>query len=247
MARPLYPRKKKSPEEPEAPLWQNPYLVLSGVSIFALIGVACYHFIIAPSTISDRTGATEKTGLFSFFGHTMFSKNQPLDLGNEEMESLGISSSSRKAFAGVHAENYREMRRLASMQKYEGIRLQCDERRQMLADAALKRNNGVGVEFKAAIAALQETDNLGIMKLENLLQSETAKGDMSSEKLDVIIYAYQTLGETYTKKQMKEKAKSSYLNMLRLMKERAPQEQEAQFSEAVAKVEELRVTTAPGN
>ncbi|MFZ2959872.1 MAG: hypothetical protein WA705_23585 [Candidatus Ozemobacteraceae bacterium] len=247
MARPLYPRKKGATEKPEAPLWRNPYLVLSGLGVLALSSVATYHFVFAPAVISDRTGSAEKGGFFSFLNRPLFSKNQPLELATEEMEALGIASSAGKAFVGVRAENYREKRRLSAMQKYEGIRIQGDERRQRLLDVQVMRNSGMGLEFKEAFTALQDADNLGIMKLENLLQSEVAKGGMSGEKLDIVIYAYQTLGETYAKKQMKEKAKGSYMNMLRLMKERAPQEQDAQFSEAISKVEELRVTTTPGN
>lgn len=244
MARPLTPRKKTNQNEPEPSLWKNPYILAGGFGILLLSGVTVYHFTIGSNVIGDRTGTTGSG--FSLFGRQMFTTKPSLELGGDDLEAMGISSQSRRAFVGVKPENFREKRRLFALQKYEGIRTQADDRRKLMVESQLARSTGFGGELKNAFASLQDADNLGIMKIENLLQGEIKKGGMSSEKLDMMIHAYQTLAETYARKQMKEKARGAYMNVLRLMKERAPSEQEAQFNDAITQVEAVRVT-APDN
>jgi len=244
MARPLSPRRKPNPEQSDPALWRNPYLLLAGLGALALSGVTVYHFAIRSNVISDQTGSGGSG--FSLFGRGVFSSKPSLELGGDDLEKMGISSGSRKAFIGVQAENFREKRRLFALQKYEGIRTQADERRKLMVESQLARSTGFGAELKSAFSSLQDADNLGIMKIENLLQVEVKKGGMGAEKLDMMIHAYQTLAETYARKQMKEKARGAYMNVLRLMKERAPAEQEAQFNDAIGQVEAVRVT-APDN
>jgi len=252
MPRPLYPRKKPGPDQhPDVPLWRHTSLQLAFLGVVGLAGVFVYHFFLAPPSLSSDPSGTGASGggFFSAIQKTLFKPKASLELDNAEMNALGIASSSTRSFAGAKAENFREKRRLSALQKYEGIRQQGDERRQRLNDLRTQRNSGVGLELKEALQSLQDADNLGIMKLESLLQRESHPGGHTEgEKLDVLIFAWQNLAEAYSQKQMKEKAKDAYLNMVRLMKERAPADQEPQFNDAIARIGQLDPSaTSPGN
>ncbi len=218
-------------------------MLLSGIVVLAaaFLGAVGHHLFISRGSVRDTT-ADSKPGFFKSLGKSIFSNKISLDVASEEMDALGISSESRRVFAGMKAEDQREKRRLYALQKYEGGRQQAEQRRQMLIDEQMKRNTEAGKTLRDAIQDLLEADNLGIMRIESMLNAEMAKGGARQENMDTLIFAYQMLGDAYSKKNMKGKARDAYLNYFRLMKERAPVEQEPEWNNAMSEFEKLDPT-----
>ncbi|MBF0410671.1 MAG: hypothetical protein HQM10_25225 [Candidatus Riflebacteria bacterium] len=238
-------RKKKKDTENEPSLWFNPYMIAVVILTLLLIGVIVYHFFLSTPVI-DQKPAGQNDGFFSFLKTGLFARKTPTDISIEEYDSIGISSDSIKAFAGVKAENFRDKRRIFALQKVEAIRMQNEESRRQIAERNEQRSRGTSLELKEAVEALNDSESLGIMKLESIIQRELSKEEANTEKIDVLIFACQILAENYSKKQMQEKAKDTYLNMLRLLKERAPAEQGQHFDGAIAELQSQPIT-AGGN
>lgn len=184
-----------------------------------------------------------KSGMFSFFGRTIFSQKPTVDLSNEEMDALGIPEESRKAFEGVKPENFREKRRLYAMQKYEGGRKVAEDRQKAMAEFVQSRNDHTSGELREAIESLRDSESLGLMKLESFASREAARQGSEKRNDDSLIFAYQTLSATYAKKNMKSKAKEAFLSYLKLMKEKAPGDQGQVCDQAISEVEKLNVTS----
>lgn len=246
MVKPLAGRRKPAPEPPRES-WLSkkaPTLLIGGVVVLAavLVGAIGHHFFIGQGQMRDKT-SSGRSGFFQSLGKSIFSNKLSLDVTSEEMDALGITTDSRRVFAGMKAEDQREKRRLYALQKYEGGRQQADQRRQMILDEQMKRNTEAGKALKDAIGDLLEADNLGIMRIEGMLTAEMAKGGARQENMDTLIFAFQMLGDAYTKKNMKGKARDAYLNYYRLMKERAPVEQEPEWKGAMSEFEKLDPTS----
>lgn len=253
MARPpLQHRRKESKKPAEESAWLSPYLIGAFFGVFALTSVTFYHFFYAGSVVEDRTGVTQsagsqiKTAVASFFGRTVFSQKPTTDLAKDEIDALGISPETQKQFEGAAPENYREKRRLYAMQKYAGARKIADERHRILSEEAAHRNTPAAAELKDAIESVQDSENLGLMKLESFVSTQINNKSYDRNSIDTVIFACQNLTEIYVRKNMKDKAKESYLNYLRLMKEKAPEDQGQGADQAISEVEKINVT-ATGN
>ena len=87
--------------------------------------------------------------------------------------------------------------------------------------------------------AAEDSNTLGIMKLEGMLKEKllTSGGDRAD--LDVYIFAYERLAKAYEKKNMEEKAKEAYLNAFKLMKVQAPESQGPDWDSAIGNVEQI--------
>ncbi|RCK74616.1 MAG: hypothetical protein OZSIB_0103 [Candidatus Ozemobacter sibiricus] len=249
MVRPLYPRPKPEPA-PEPPWWKSPSILGAGVGILALAVVAVVHFGTGPGVIDPGagpgSGAARDGGWFSFLKPSRYIRPKPIDvIAEEEWRELGLASGT-VAPPALKAENYREKRRLYAFQKYETVRQLAREKENERTEFERRRSTPTAMTLKEAVSALEDSDNLGIMKLESLLKEELQKQGAKSENLDILIFAFQNLGDTYTRKNMKQKAKEAYLNAFRLLKEKAPSEEGAQWDAAMAEIEKLDATT-PGN
>lgn len=249
MVKPLYPRRK--PESaPETPWWKSPSILGAGVGVLALVLVAVLHFGTGPGTIDPSagpgSGAAKDGGWFSFLKPSRFIRPKPIDvIAEEEWRDLDLAPGA-VAPPAIKAENFREKRRLYAFQKYETARQLAREKENEKAEFERRRSTPTAQNLKEAVFALENSDNLGIMKLESLLNEELVKHGAKSENLDILIFAFQNLGDIYTRKNMKKKAKDAYLNAFRLLKEKAPSEEGAQWDAAMAEIEKLDATT-PGN
>ncbi len=251
MVRPLYPPRRKNQQENNQlpPWWKSSYIWLAGLCIAAVGGVTVYHFTgggvpgLSSGTISDSTPSGKGDGgYFSFLkGSNLWRKtSNSLDTNADELAELGLPSETVKAFAvDPKADNYREQRRRYAMEKYEAGRSLADEHEKERESFQRQRSSPVALELKDAITALDASDNLGVLKLEGLLQEQLLKTGGKRENLDILVYAFQNLGDVYTRKNMKLKAKESYLSAFQLMKEQAPAEQGPEWDRVIAEVGRL--------
>lgn len=254
MVRPLYPPRKPpvSKVVQKKSIWDNPYAYIIGAaaSIIILIVVIGIHLVSGSGKMDPgkSTGSSRGTsgGLFSFLNpSSRWKKSLNLD-SDQELSGVGIPPEARSAFAGTKAENFRDKRLLYALQKYEGARKLASEREKSIAEFRAKRETPTSLRLKEAMESLDTLDNLGVMRLENLLHEELMSRGGKRENLDVLIFAFQNLAQIYEEKNMRQKAKESYANAFKLMKEQAPPEQGAAWDEAISNIENL-VVTSPGN
>ncbi|GAB4267808.1 MAG: hypothetical protein Kow0029_02600 [Candidatus Rifleibacteriota bacterium] len=246
MVRPLYPPRKKSPPPPP-PWWKNPHLVGAAAVVVLLAAIFFHHFmnsgVIDPEALPSGNG--ESQGLFGFLRPSKYFKSDDkiADIQRQKLAEMGINETVEALNKKVEAKDLREQRRILLIRKYEAARetsMKFQEERQ----AQRKRlNSPTSMQLKDAVIALEASDNLGIMKLESLLQEKLMNQGARSEDLDVIIYAYESLAKVYEKKNMQEKAKEAYINAFKLMKKRAPDEQGPDWDNAISNVEQMRTTS----
>lgn len=252
MARPLYPPRRKHGQEehPLPPWWKSPQLWLAGLCVATVAGVTLYHFggdlgipgLPTSSTISDPTSTGKGGGYFAFLkGSNLWRKtSSSLERNEDELVELGLPSETIRVLAvDTKAENYRDRRRRFAIEKYEAGRRLADEQEKEQSDFQRQRSSPVALELKDAVMALDASDNLGILKLEGLLREQLLKSGGKRENLDILVYAFQNLGDMYTRKNMRLKAKESYLSAFQLMKEQAPAEQGPEWDRVIAEVGRL--------
>lgn len=250
MVRPLYPPRKKAPPPPP-PLWKNPQLVGATAIILVLVVVFVYHFyssrIINPQALPG--GEQESEGLFSFLEPSQYFKanSKVADLQKEKLQKMGIKESSEALSGEVEAKDLREQRRILAMRKYEAARETAEHRRREREKLVNRLNSKTSQELKRAVVALEASDNLGIMKLETLLEEKLMEKGAKSEDLDVIIYAYNSLAKVYEKKRMLDKAKNAYVSAFKLMKRRAPADEEPEWNAAIDEVEQMQTPATSGS
>lgn len=250
MARSLLPHKRTREFVKDAPLWKNPYIFGIALSTLVLLVVFSYHFLREESVLIDKPSSSGKTSLFSsLFGKSYTSSKEPLELSEEEMDIIGIPKEQRKSFMALKPENFREKRRLFAMNKHQEIQKLGEERHQAIVLINEQRNSRVGQGLRDAIAAINESDNLGIMKLEGLLTNEMA--NPKTENSDSIIVGFISLGDVYAKKGMKQKAREAYLNALKLMKDTSQLESDQMFAQSFEELSksdgQSLIPTSPGN
>lgn len=252
MVRPLYPlrnNRKKKPEQ-QPPLWKNPYII--GICSFLILlgGAFIYHISGYGNTaISDKSTADASKGFFSFLKPSKFLKSSgnARSLEEQQLLRMGISSDSKVLKAKIKAKDLREERRINAMRKYEASRETAMEHRRTREKQLKRLNSPTARELKKAVLALEASDNLGIMKLESLLNNHLRKTGGDSKDLDVLIYAYDSLAKVYEKKNMRDKAKEAYINEFKLMKRKAPSGSGDGWNNAIDKVESMRTTTSRSN
>lgn len=244
MVRPLYPPRKKMPP-PAPPLWKNPQLV-SAAAIVAMIAIAfVYHFfssgIIDPEAVP---GQQNSSGVFSFLKPSKYFKSDKkiAEIQKKQLGEMGINESVQALNTEVQAKDLREQRRILAMRKYEASRETAEKKQQEREELRRKLSSSTSRQLKDAIVALEASDNLGIMKLERLLEEKLLSEGAKREDLDVIIFAYDSLARVYEEKSMYDKAKEAYLSSFKLMKKRAPNEQGPDWDNAIGNVEQMNTT-----
>ncbi|MGM0599062.1 MAG: hypothetical protein ACQETH_04510 [Candidatus Rifleibacteriota bacterium] len=249
MVRPLYPPRKKAPPPPP-PLWKNPQLVGATAIILILVVVFVYHFyssrIINPQALP---GGEKSESMFSFLEPSQYFKanSKIADLQKEKLKKMGINESSKALNSEVEAKDLREQRRILAIRKYEAARETAERRRREREELVKRLNSKTSQELKRAVVALEASDNLGIMKLESLLEEKLMESGAKSQDLDAIIYAYNSLAKVYEKKRMHDKAKNAYVSAFRLMKRRAPADQEPEWNAAIDEVEQMQTPATSGS
>lgn len=249
MVRPLYPPRKKAPPPPP-PLWKNPQLVGAAAIILILVVIFVHHFfssgLIDPEALP--AGKTNSTGLFSFLKPSKYFKSDA-EIAEEQKQKLsemGIKDSKALSHK-VEAKDLREQRRILAMRKYEATRENSTKRQEAKKELRKRLSSPTSLQLKDAVMALEESDNLGIMKLERLLEEKLMSHGANREDLDVIVFAYDSLAKVYEKKSMHDKAKEAYINAFKLMKKKAPDEQGPDWDDAIGNVEQMRTTTSRSN
>lgn len=252
MIQPLYPpRPKKTKQaEPEGPpLWQNRHLQGAVAGIFLLVAVMAYHFATSQPKIDPTlppAGQTEEKGVFSFLNLSRRWKETPTPSDVDDLTKMGIPSETLKIFAEVGADNFRDKRRLAALQKLEGVRRLGMERERRAEEMQKSRNSPTALRLKDAMRGLESMDSLGMMRLENLLNEELMSKGGRREDLDILIYAFQSLAKKYEERNMLQKAKEAHIATLRLMKEHSDSDQAASWDDAISRIENIPVK-APGH
>jgi hypothetical protein len=241
MVRPLYPPRKKEPPPPP-PLWKNPQLVGAALIVVVLAGVFVFHFyssrVIDPDALP---GEKSSSGVFSFLKPSKYFKSddKAAEIQNQKLKEMGINESVDALKNDVKAKDLREQRRILAMRKYEAARETAEKRQQSKEELRRKLSSPTSLQLKDAIVALEASDNLGIMKLERLLEEKLMTRGANREDLDVIIFAYDSLAKVYEEKQMYDKAKEAYVNSFKLMKSKAPDSQGPDWDSAIGEVEQM--------
>ena len=246
MVRPLYPLKNppgKKSEPAPVPVLKNPYLIgaLSLVIVVAILVI--YHFVsptvIDPTAVPASGGSGE--GIMSFLKPPRFSagSRELQSKHQQQMAKMGLATETEALSRPVEAKDLREQRRIMAIQKYEATREVADRFQQEREDLRRRLNSPSSLQLKDAVMALEDSDNLGIMKLERLLEEKLLAKGADRQDLDVLVYAYDSLAKVYERKNMPEKAKDAYLNVFHLMKKQAPDSQGPEWDAAIGNVEQL--------
>jgi hypothetical protein len=248
MVRPLYPLRNppgKKAAAPPQPLWKNPHLLGALAVLLVLAGVFVYHVSRSGIIDPEATGPSGTgEGVFAFLKPSRYFSRKPADLQkqyNQQLEKMGIASQSEALAKKVEASDLREQKRIMTMQKYEAARETSARFQQEREELRRRLSSPTSMQLKDAVMALEASDNLGIMKLESLLEEKLHSQGASSDDLAVIVYAYDSLAKVYESKNMPEKAKDAYINVFRLMKRQAPDSQGPDWDNAISSVEQMSV------
>jgi len=246
MVRPLYPLKNqpgKKTVQQALPLYKNPHLIGASVLVVVLLGLVIYHFS-SPRVIDPTASpAPEKSegGLFSFLRPSRFSSGSRdlQEKHQQQMAKMGLATETEALSRPVEAKDLREQKRIMAIQKYEAAREVSDRFQQEREDLRHRLNSPSSLQLKDAIMALEDSDNLGIMKLERLLEEKLHSHGADRQDLDILVFAYDSLARVYEQKNMPEKAKNAYLNVFHLMKKQAPDSQGPEWDSAISDIERL--------
>ena len=257
MVKPLYPLSDISPDQRKRmkdaekarkeyilSLCKNPYLISVVSVILVLIIVVVIHSSRSSNKLDTSANLSNKgESSFSFLKPSKyFSSSKTKDIGAEQKEQLkqmGIDDHVESMGIKVEAKNLREERKILAMRKYEASRQTAERRIKEKEEHRQKLNSSTSLQLKDAVMAAEDSNTLGIMKLEGLLKEKllTSGGDRAD--LDVYIFAYERLAKAYENKNMEEKAKEAYLNAFKLMKVQAPESQGSDWDNAIGNVEQI--------
>ena len=252
MVRPLYPLRNppgKKQLPPAPPLWKNPHLLGAGAIVLVLMLVFVVHVSrsgkINPEANPD---GSESGGVFSFLKPSKYFGGKPRDLKihQEQLVKMGIASQSEALNRKIEAKNLREERRILAIQKYEASRETAARFQKDREELRRRLQTPTSMQLKEAVMALEDSDTLGIMKLERLLEEKLLSQGGSGEDVDALVYAYDRLAKAYESKNMQAKAKEAYVSIFRLMKRQAPDSQGPDWASAISTIEQLPVKS-PGN
>ena len=221
------------------------------LGVLLLVGSVLYHAFFSGSGVIDPTRpagpASQKGGVFAFLKQSLHWKKKPVDIFDEDqLEKIGIPSGTTRVFNAGRDQEFKNKKRMFALRKYEGIKRLGDDRLAAKEEFYRRMNRPEARQLKDAIVSLDMADNLGIMKLENLLQEKLLKDGGRFQDIDLMVFAFKKLGQVYQKKNMQEKSKEAYLQVFRLMKEQAPAEQGPEWDKAISEVEKLSAR-APRN
>jgi len=235
----------------EVPLWKNPYVLAISGGVLVFLAVFIYHIFFRNDGVIDPTkvtaGNSKRGGVFGFLRDSLHWKKKPYDIFNEEqLAEMGIPSGSTRVFNAAKKTDFRNQRRIFALRKYEAIKRLGDERKAEKEEFYRRMDRPEARQLKDAILSLNLADNLGIMKLENLLEEKLMKDGGRHQDIDLMIFAYKNLGQVYQKKNMQIKAKDAYLKVFQLLKAKAPAEQGPNWDQAIGEVEKINAK-APRN
>lgn len=247
MVRPLYPPRnppgRKTPPPPPAPVWKNPHLQVAAAIIILLIGVFAYHVSSSNVINPESTAGSDSSGGFmSFLKPSKYFNRKPAEIQNQynqQLARMGIATGSEALTRKVEAADLREQRRIMTIQKYEAGRETSAKFQQEREELRRRLSSPTSMQLKDAVMALEDSDNLGIMKLESLLEEKLLSRGADRSDLDVLVFAYDSLARTYERKNMPEKAKEAYVNVFKLMKKQAPDSQGPDWDNAINSIEQL--------
>lgn len=258
MVKPLYPlsdispdkRKKlkdaeKARKEYILQLLKNPYLISVVCVILVLVIVVIIHSNRASKTLNASASLSKDndSGFSSFLKPSKyFSSSKTKDIGaaqKEQLKQMGIDEKVESMGIKVEAKNLREERKVLAMRKYEASRQTAERRLKEKEENRQKLNSATSLQLRDAVMAAEDSNTLGIMKLEGLLQEKLLSRGGDSRDLDVYIYAYERLAKAYENRNMEEKAKEAYINAFKLMKYQAPESQGPDWDNAISNVEQL--------
>lgn len=251
MVRPLYPLKTppgKKSSAPPVPLWRNPHL-LGAAAIVLVLGTVMIYHLSRSNIINPEVTPGADDGVFSFLKPSRYFSSGAKDLQarhHQQLAKMGLATASEALSRKIEAKNMREERRIMAIQKYEASRENSVRFQQGREELRRKLDSSTSMQLKEAVVALEDSDNLGIMKLERLLEEKLLTQGAAHEDLDVIIHAYDVLAKTYESKNMTDKAKEAYVNVFKLMKKQAPDSQGPDWDNAISDVEQM-VTKSPHN
>jgi hypothetical protein len=184
----------------------------------------------------------------SFLKPSKYFGSGPSDLRvrQQQLARMGIATESAAMNRKFEAKDLREERHILAIQKYEASRETSARFQQEREELRRKLSSPTSMQLKDAVMSLEDSDNLGIMKLESLLEEKLLSQGAAREDLDVLVFAYDRLAKVYENKNMQEKAKEAYVNIFNLMKKQAPDSQGPDWDSAISNVEQLTVKS-PGN
>ncbi len=257
MVKPLYPLSDISPDKRKKlkdaekarkayiiQLCKNPYLISIVVIIFILITVIIIHSTRSSNKLNaSATVSAQGESGFSFLRPSKyFSRSKVKDIGTlqkEKLKEMGIDDKVESMEIKVEAKNLREERKILAMRKYEASRQTAERKVKEKEERRQRLNSSTSLQLKDAIMAAEDSNTLGIMKLEGMLNEKLLSTGGDSADLDVYIFAYERLAEAYQKKNMEVKAKEAYINAFKLMKYQAPESQGPDWDNAISNLEQI--------
>ena len=261
MVKPLYPLSDISPDKKKRlkeaklakekarkefilSLVKNPYLVSVILVVFILGVVLIIHSNRAKNTLNTSASVSGKkdNSSFSWKLSNVFSSDKTKDIGatqKEQLKQMGIDDNVDSFDVKIEAKNLREERKILAMRKYEASRQTAERRVRDQEERRQKLNSNKSLRLKEAVMAAEDSNILGIMKLESFLDDALRNSGGDSADVDLYIVAYEHLAKVYQKNNREEKAKEAYVNAFRLMKSQAPDSQAPDWDSAISSVEQL--------
>ncbi len=237
--------KKQAKKEYVLQLVKNPYLISVVVIIVVLILVVTIHSKKSSNTLnaSATVSGKKEDSSFSLKLSKVFSTGKTKDIGvaqKEQLKQMGIDEKAETFGIKIQAKNLREERKMLAIRKYEATRQTAERRARDKEESRQKLNSNTSLRLKEAIMATEDSNMLGLMKLEGFLDDSLRNTGGDSSDVDLYIIAYEHLAKAYQKNNREEKAKEAYMNAFKLMKSQAPDTQASDWDNAISNIEQIR-------
>ena len=240
--------KKKAKKEYILSLCKNPYLVSIVLIAVVLTFVIAIHAKRSSNTLdasASPSGSQDKSS-FSWKLSEVFSAEKSKDIGiaqKEQLKQMGIDENVDSFGVKVVAKDLREERKILAMRKYEASRQTAERRVREQEERRQKLMSSNSLRLKEALMAAEDSNMLGLMKLEGFLDDALRNTGGENAEIDLYIIAYEHLAKAYQKNNREEKAKEAYMNAFKLMKSQAPDTQASDWDNAIGNIEQIRAKT----
>lgn len=226
-------------------LCKNPYIISITVLVLLFGFAVVAHSVKGSKTLDASASPSEQNdnSMLSFFRPSKYfgSKTKDIEAAQkEQLKQMGIDAGAESMGMKVEAKNLREERKILAMRKYEASRETAERRVREKEEQKNHLNSASALQLKEAIMAVEDSNTLGIMKLERLLDEKLISTGGDSADLDVLVFAYDRLAKAYANKNMEVKAKEAYINAFKLMKSQAPESQGPDWDNAINTVEQIQ-------
>lgn len=267
MVKPLYPLSDISPEKRKRlkdaekakakakkeyilQLCKNPYLISVILIVIVLASVLVIHSKRSSNTLNasapiSSNGSGDESS-FSWKLSNVFTSGKTKDIGvsqKEQLKQMGIDDKAESLEVKIEAKNLREERKILAMRKYEASRQTAERRAREKEEQRQKLMSNTSQRLKEAIMAAEDSNMLGLMKLEGFLDDSLRNTGGENSNIDLYIIAYEHLAKAYQRNNREEKAKEAYLNAFKLMKSQAPESQASDWDNAISNIEQIRAKT----